>query len=301
MNSALAWADAERITCGQIARTIRSTCPFCSHTRRHHNQSKKVFAIRLKEPDFAVYNCVHCGESGYVHPDASSRVIDLAELRRRQQENERRERDDKQRRTSSATRIWNEAEPFFGSPAETYLRDTRQIGDWLYAFVRIDESLRFHPKCPFDGNLSPCMVALVRNIETNEPQAIHRTALRLGARPERIGRLSLGPIAGGAIKLSPDDEVTHGLLVAEGIETALSAAVRFKFQPVWSVLSRAGIAKFPALPGIECVTIAVDNDDSGDGQRDAQTLVERLTSVGVEVITAQTNLAKDFNDAARAQ
>jgi Toprim domain-containing protein len=86
------------------------------------------------------------------------------------------------------------------------------------------------------------------------------------------------------------------LLIGEGIETVLSASLMLKFRPAWSVLSRSGIARFPVLSGVECVTIAVDNDESGDGQRDAATLVERLTAAGVEVITVQPNLAEDFND-----
>ena len=96
--------------------------------------------------------------------------------------------------------------------------------------------------------------------------------------------------------MSPDDEVTTGLLIGEGIETTLSAAVKFKFQPCWSVLSRSGFTKFPVLPGIECVTIAADNDESGDGQRDAAALAQRLADAGVEAITVQPHLRKDFND-----
>ena len=280
---------------GQIGRTVRSVCPFCSHTRKRANQSKKVFAVQLKDPEFAIYNCAHCGESGYLHPVTPSRVIDFAEVQRRKAEADRKEREDKKRRTASALTIWNQRQPFRGSPAETYLRDTRGIGEWLDAFD-LDELLGFHPTCTFGNERLPCLVALVRNIETDEPQALHRTALKLGARPERIDRLSLGPTANGAVKLSLDGDVTHGLLIGEGIETVLSASLKFKFRPAWSVLSRSGIAKFPVLRGIECLTVAVDNDDSGDGQRDAARLVERFTAAGVEVITAQTNLAKDFND-----
>ena len=44
------------------------------------------------------------------------------------------------------------------------------------------------------------------------------------------------------------------------------------------------------------MTIAVDNDPGGDGQRAAAECVQRLTQAGVEVITAQTNLVSDFND-----
>jgi Toprim domain len=298
MNAAPEWTDIERITGGRLGGTV-SVCPICSHTRSRGNQSKKPFAIWLVEPDFATFNCKHCGESGYVH-SAQSRVVDLNQIKRRRAEGERRELDDKQRRTDRALSIWREREPFSGSPAETYLRDTRGIGEWLNAFVRLDEVLGFHPSCPFEDRRLPCMVALVRDIRTDKAIAIHRTALTLGPRPERIDRLSLGPTSGGAIKLSPDDEVSSGLLIAEGIETALSAAVRFKFHPVWSVISRSGIAKFPVLSGVECLSVAVDNDDSGDGQRDAATLVERMTSAGVETVTLQTNLAKDFNDLVRA-
>jgi hypothetical protein len=300
MSASLTWSDVERITGGKLGRNVCAPCPFCSHSRRQANQRKRVFAVKLKEPDFAIYNCAHCGESGYVHPDRPSpHVVDLAEIKRRRTEADRKEAEDKQQRTEAALKLWNERKPFLGSPAETYLRDTRGIGDWLEAFD-LDESLGFHPACPFGGEQLPCMLALVRNIESDQPQAVHRTAVKLGPRPERIDRLSLGPVGGGAVKLSLDGDVTHGLLIAEGIETALSASLKFKFRPVWSVLSRSGIAKFPVLAGVECVTIAVDNDGSGDGQRDAATLVERLTTHGVEVVTMQTSLAKDFNDLVRA-
>jgi Toprim domain len=292
--NALAWDDVQRLTQGRIGRTVCAPCPFCSHSRRTTNRRKRVFAIKLKDPDFAVFNCVHCHESGYVHPDRSH-VIDLTERKRLRAQADRREREDRQRRTVTALQLWNERKSFFGSPAETYLRDTRALGDWLDAF-NLDQSIGFHPSCPFGKEQLPCMVALVRNIETDEPQAIHRTALKLGPKPERIDRLSYGPIAGGAIKFNPDDDITHGLLIGEGIETVLSASLLLKFKPCWSVLSRSGIAKFPILAGIECVTIAVDNDESGDGQRDAAKLVERLVGAGVEAITTQTNLAKDFND-----
>ena len=141
------------------------------------------------------------------------------------------------------------------------------------------------------------MVALVRNIETDEPQAVHRTALTAERPPKRIDRLSLGPVAGGAIKLSLDGDVTQGLLIGEGIETTLSASLMLKFRPCWSVLSRSGVAKFPILAGVESVTIAVDVDASGDGQRDAAVLADRLSSAGVEAVLAYPSSGNDFNDA----
>lgn len=300
--TALTWTDIERITQGQLGRTISAVCPFCSHTRRTINQRKRVFAVRLKEPDFAIYNCMHCGEAGYVHPERSAQIIDLTERKRLREEAERREREDKQQRTASALQLWSERKPFRGSLAETYLRDSRGIGVWCEAFD-LDKSLGFHPSCQFGSDRLPCMVALVRNIETDEPQAVHRTALTtgdpFGLPPDRIGRLSLGPVAGGAVKLSLDGDVTTGLLIGEGIETTLSASLALNFRPCWSVLSRSGIAKFPILAGIQGITIAVDNDDSGDGQRDAAKLAERLEAAGVEARRAYSKIGKDFNDAIR--
>ena len=73
------------------------------------------------------------------------------------------------------------------------------------------EALRWHPSCPFgkDERLG-CMLGLVRNIVTNEPQAIHRTAIDANAR--KIGRKAYGPVSGGAVKLTADDDVELSLL-----------------------------------------------------------------------------------------
>ena len=43
--------------------------------------------------------------------------------------------------------------------------------------TRPRKSIRFHAACPFNSERFPAMVCLVRNIVTNEPQGIHRTAL----------------------------------------------------------------------------------------------------------------------------
>src|SRR5262249_28185193 len=153
-----------------------------------------------------------------------------------------------------------------GTPVEHYLA-SRHLSLPLGA-----EALRFHPACLFSSTRKPAMVALVRNIESNEPQAIHRTAL------DRGGKMSLGPISGGAIKLAPDEDVTIALGIAEGIETALSMQRLPEWfgSPVWSVISASGIAKFPLLAGIETLAIAADNDGAdGAGEKATIEVVER--------------------------
>src|SRR5215831_18793249 len=105
--------------------------------------------------------------------------------------------------------------------------------------------------------------------------------------------MSLGPVGGGAIKISPNFEVHSGLMIGEGIETVLSASKIFQFKPIWSMIDAGNLKKFPVLSDIECLTIAVDNDQAG---RDSATeCTRRLLEAGLEVITAQTNKANDFN------
>lgn len=44
------------------------TCPFCSSQRKAANKKKKVAMVWIEE-QFASYNCVHCGEHGFVIDD----------------------------------------------------------------------------------------------------------------------------------------------------------------------------------------------------------------------------------------
>ena len=136
------------------------------------------------------------------------------------------------------------------------------------------------------------MLALVRDIKTDHPVAIHRTAFTKDG--HKIDRMSLGPVGGGAIKISPDFEVHSGLMIGEGIETVLSASKLFQYKPVWSVIDAGNLQRFSVLSGMEAVTVAVDNDPAG---RDAACeCTQRLLEVGIEVITARTNKVNDFND-----
>jgi putative DNA primase/helicase len=124
---------------------------------------------------------------------------------------------DDEKRIEQALGIWCEARPLTATLAETYLR-SRCIevpGEAL-------DALRFHPRCPWWVGTRLAMVALIRDIITDEPIGIHRTALTADGRKLDRPKL-LGPTAGGAIKLS-GDYVVGEVTIAEGIETALSAA-----------------------------------------------------------------------------
>ncbi|MBQ0819823.1 hypothetical protein KBI52_06260 [Microvirga sp. HBU67558] len=76
-------------------------------------------------------------------------------------------------RSAQALRIWAEAMDPHSTPVESYLR--RRGLDLPRAAA--GEAIHFHPTCPFAGSSTAAMVCLVRDILTNEPKAIHRTAL----------------------------------------------------------------------------------------------------------------------------
>lgn len=183
---------------------------------------------------------------------------------------------DRLRKQSDAAEIWAQGVPLPGTLAETYLhsRGLSYNGD----------ALRFHP-----GNRM--MVARITDAITGEPMGIHRTFLdRDGNRTEKK---MLGPAGGGVVRLSDDADVTYGLAIAEGIETALAAP----FQPVWACLSAGNLARFPVLGGIEALTIFADNDRSGTGQKAANECARRWHEAGREVtINILDSEGTDFAD-----
>jgi putative DNA primase/helicase len=198
------------------------------------------------------------------------------------------------RRIEQALGIWCAVQPLRGSLAEKYLK-SRCIDVPDDAL----DVLGFHPACPFGGSTVPALVALVRDIITGEPIGIHRTRLSDDGRKLERPKL-LGPSRGGAIKLSGESLISTELTIAEGIETALSAMMA-GFRPTWSVIDAGGIAKFPVLPHIERLTIIVDNDASGTGQRDTAECRARWEAAGHCVRTVMPpTVGDDLNDVLQA-
>ena len=81
-------------------------------------------------------------------------------------------------------------------------------------------------------------------------------------------------MAGCVIRLWPDEDVAEGLVIGEGVETTLAAATRITrrgtlLRPAWAAGSKDNLARFPVLAGIDVLTILVDNDENGAGQRAA--------------------------------
>jgi putative DNA primase/helicase len=206
-----------------------------------------------------------------------------------------------------AGNLWREAGPIDNTYAADYL-EWRHV---LSAVEADDRVLRFHSSCPFgQGERHPCLLALRRDIHTDEPRAIQRIALtqtlmhviqrttftQFTEAGGKIARMTLGPKTETAIKLSPDEIVTQGLTVGEGLETVLAGMVK-GLCPAWALGDAGNVEKFPVIGGIETLTILVDNDASGRGQRAALECSARWTRAGREVLRAVPDqTGHDFND-----
>ena len=177
-------------------------------------------------------------------------------------------------------------------------------------------AVRWHPEVKHKptGWTGPALVALVSDIETCLPITLHRTWLA----PDGSGKAAIDPprlfLAGhrarGVVRLWPDDEVTLGLVLGEGLETCLAAAAA-GLAPIWSTLSAETLASFPVLPGIEGLTILVDHDKPNPrtgrraGTEAACELIARYAAAGFDpvrdlVVIWPPDEGTDFNDLVHA-
>jgi putative DNA primase/helicase len=188
-------------------------------------------------------------------------------------------------RSIAALKVWREGVDPRDTLAERYLASRKlDLGDDIAGDV-----LRWHPQ-------TGAMLALFRNIYTDEPQAVSRTFLDPSGR--KLERKFLGPVAGAAVKLDPDANVLAGLHIGEGVETCL-AARQLGLRPAWARGSCGAIAGFAVLGGVECLTIFAEHDDASE--KAVETCAARWHSAGREVLIDRPLVpgAKDLNDAIR--
>jgi len=157
---------------------------------------------------------------------------------------------------------------------------------------------RFHGPSRTTG---PALVSLATDPITGEPLTEHSTWVQADGNkaPLTPPRMVLGGYrqAGGVIRVWPDEAVTMGLAIAEGVESALSMA--HAYTPVWACINAGNMASFPVLPGIESLVIAADNDPAGI--RAAEACARRWTLAGREVCIVMAEAHKaDINDVLRA-
>lgn len=195
-----------------------------------------------------------------------------------------------------AMKLWGQSRDPRGTIVERYLKQHRglDLPEDLAGSV-----IRFHPRLSLGGGTyAPAMVCLFRSVETDEPRAIHRTFLTVGA--GKLYRKMLGPVRGSAIKLDRDDVVTEGLHIGEGVETCLAARAA-GLRPIWAVGSAGSIALFPVLSGIGAITILSERNDNGANLRATNQCAARWQSAGREVFSVLPMHGDDFADAWRQE
>ncbi len=289
----------------QKGREHVALCPF-------HNEKTPSFTVN---EDKGFYHCFGCGAHGDViafvmaftgcsfreavedlrgghratDPDVTRRAAD----QQRRAEAGRHARDDREARSrlDYTRRLWQKAVPAPGTPVETYLR-ARGIT------IPIPPSLRYLASAMHTptGLILPAMVAGVQGPD-GKVKAVHRTFLsRDGAAKASVRdpRMSLGPVAGGAVRLA---RANGRLAVSEGIETGLSI-LQATGVPTWAALSATNMANVILPPGIRDVILGPDGDEAGEtGARQA---AKRFVQEGRAVRIAPAPEGQDYNDLTRA-
>jgi putative DNA primase/helicase len=176
-----------------------------------------------------------------------------------------------------ALRLWAERRPLRGSIAERYLQG-RGLG-----LPPPDGDLAFHPDVRACGIHGPAMIGRVsRATDAGHTLGLHLTALHAeGERVVRGERRYLAAKAGGVIRLHPDECVTYGLAVGEGIESTLALHDMTRV-PAWAAMDAGNLARLPVLAGIDHLHVGVDRDPSGTGQRAAIEIMTRWRAAGID-------------------
>lgn len=202
------------------------------------------------------------------------------------------------KRTLVAGDIWRASLPFAGSPAQQYL-ERRLKGRAVPQAVLDGGSLRWNPSVRIDGAVG-AMVALMVNPITGQPSGIHRTYITAAGDNVRDGKgKSVRRMLGrhGVVKLWPDEDVLRFLCIGEGIESVIAGAIESGLSPAWAALDAGQVETFPPLVSIEGLTIFVDHDPSGTGQRAAEACAARwYEAAGVKARFLTPTAFGDFND-----
>jgi len=193
----------------------------------------------------------------------------------------------KEDKTKRARRIWSESCSIEGTPAERYLR-ARAIPRVLPG------ALRFHPAMTSleDRERRPALVGAITD-EAGVIAGVHVTLLSIhGAAKANVAtpRRVIGAMMGAAVRLDDPDDT---LIVAEGIETALSAQAALQ-GPTWALMSAVNLARFDLPASLSKLVIAADNDEAG--LEAAHTLRARVRDDIVCEIALPPEGLNDWND-----
>ena len=256
-------------------------CPVCQPERR-----KDQTALSISESNGKILLYCFKRQCSFVEiANAISLPLGYAQVdTEARRETERKRAEYAAAKLAKARSLWGAARSIAGTPAEANLRG-RCIT------VDLPASLRFIPDI-YHAPSKSWACAMVADVQPTG--GVHRTFFtKRGERLSKDGKLMLGPVAGGAVRLS---DGKGPLVVAEGIETALSLLSGLLSGPatVWAALSTSGMRSLTLPPRPGKLIIATDGEQAG---RDAgNVLANRAHSLGWDVNLLPAPDGRDWND-----
>ncbi len=242
---------------------LRAKCPLCDPEGRRGKSlaaSAQGFGRDRTRPGWKCFRCAgeeHYRRSGNV-PGTISYDPDALK------------NNDKRRREHALQVLERTRSVHDGDPVDRYLRSRGLCppGSLWPSSIRI--GILKHPQTK---QKYPTMVASVTDV-TNVAVGVHRTYLTDDGHKADVSpvKMSLGPISGGSVRLGIDSET---ILVAEGIESALGAAMTMDYVP-WSSLSTSGMMNLHLPRTVQRVVIAPDRDRNQAGAKAAFKLRARI-------------------------
>ncbi len=256
----------------------RKPCPICQK-----GPSDAALSITV-DSNGAVWNCFRCGWSGHSKYGATQTSVRAVSPRARISQMH-------ETLSPNGREIWESCIPI-GGDALAYLKARHCM------IPPSDGDLRCHPRLrhPSGQHIGSALVGLITDALDRIPMSLHMTWVHADGSKAAITSprmlLKGHRKSGGVIRLWPDEAVTQGLGIAEGIETALSVA--HGFTPMWSCIDAGNLGGFPLLD-VESLVIFADND--GAGISAARKTASRWKLAGRSVrFLSPPESGDDFND-----
>ncbi len=189
--------------------------------------------------------------------------------------------------------LWNRGVPVqAGDPVALYLAN-RGLD-----LPRFPTSLRYVEHCKHnDKTLHPAMIAAVHSAD-GEIVQVHRTFLTRDGQKADVDPVRLlmpGELPKGSAVRFGDPKDVIG--IAEGIETALSAAIAHRV-PVWAALTAGRLMTWEPPTGVSEVIIFGDHDTNYTGHAHAYGLANKLSvkHSSLHVVVSIPDKPGDWND-----
>lgn len=206
-------------------------------------------------------------------------------------------------RSFNCSRYWDESHEINQHDAAgLYLRNRG------FKFKKYPDALRFHPcfKYVHDDKRTtqhPCLVSKFSALD-DQSYTLQFTYLTKDGEKAKLPterKMASGPIPmGGSVKLTSKYDYEK-LGIAEGVETALSAAKIFQM-PVWATFTAAILMKWQPPSSAKEIVIFADNDKNYKGQSAAYALAHKLISLNENIkvsVEYPDRAGKDWNDELR--